>query len=242
MDQSPQPMPQPMPIEIAAETPEAPGPGRIYLEPKVCLHTGTVIGHEALFRPSGWENGAEAFYRELQSQPLIERVRIEGAILRRASAAIASDLAVSFNVSLPLLLSIRGLALVEQIVGDRAHGRTTIELLETDAPDLRMLLPILGRLVDLGALIAIDDFGKGHSTLALAGTLPHVHEIKLDESIVHSPNAEAVVPAMVQMAARLGAITTAEHVNSAECAARMQRCGVHNGQGFLYGTAVSLLA
>lgn len=213
--------------------------GHTLVQPKVELCGGTVVGHEVLFRPEGWEWGAEEFYRRLRGRPIRERLGVEATILAITNLAITPGAAVSFNVSLPLLGSRLGRQLLRSVLDGRPPGTVTIELLETDIPDTTEASAVIAEMAGAGARIALDDFGKGYSSLALAGSLPALDELKLDASIVHNRRSEALVTSLVSLAGKLGASTTAEHVDSAACAERMREYGVECAQGFLYGRPAS---
>ncbi|MFD3539688.1 putative bifunctional diguanylate cyclase/phosphodiesterase [Streptomyces sp. NPDC058662] len=109
-------------------------------------------------------------------------------------------------------------------------------------------LQALQALSDMGVRIAIDDFGTGYSNLAYLSRLP-VSVLKLDGSFVRgfryeegahpNPADETIVEALVQLAHRLGLTVTAECVETAGQAARLQRVGCDTGQGWLYSRAVA---
>ncbi|MEV8014997.1 EAL domain-containing protein [Streptomyces sp. NPDC086554] len=112
-------------------------------------------------------------------------------------------------------------------------------------------LQALQSLSDMGVRIAIDDFGTGYSNLAYLSRLP-VSVLKLDGSFVRgfqydaeageahiNPADEIIVEAMVQLAHRLGLTVTAECVETASQASRLEGIGCDTGQGWLYSRPVS---
>jgi EAL domain-containing protein (putative c-di-GMP-specific phosphodiesterase class I) len=107
----------------------------------------------------------------------------------------------------------------------------------------------LGRLKALGVRIAIDDFGTGYSSLAYLKRLP-VDILKIDQSfitgIAESPDALAMVHAMVQLGHALGLETRAEGIEDAAQLERLRAEGCASGQGYFFArplntTAVEIL-
>ncbi|MGN8244743.1 EAL domain-containing protein [Cellulomonas soli] len=125
------------------------------------------------------------------------------------------------------------------------HGigldRVTLELTESAVADLDDVgTRVLHRLRDRGVLVAVDDFGTGHSSLARLRELP-VDVVKLDRSFVKDlPGAvpAALVTAFVGVASALGLRTVAEGIETEEQWAELRRIGCTDGQGYLFGRPV----
>ena len=217
------------------------GRGLVLLQPKVVLATGLVCSHEVFVRPPGYTDSAEGFYRRLARLPLPQRLPLEMQILRVAVEAVKAEVPLALNVSAPMLLWREGRDFLEAVLRERA-AQLTLELLETDQTEPEALAQPIERLARHGARIALDDFGKGYSSLSLALALPVLHEIKLDRAVVCSPRADDALPALVELGARLGVEVTAEHVDSPAVDARVRTHGVTCGQGFFYGTPTPVAA
>jgi EAL domain-containing protein (putative c-di-GMP-specific phosphodiesterase class I) len=110
---------------------------------------------------------------------------------------------------------------IERILADAAFApqQLTIELTEAmviENPETAR--EVLSRLKALGIRIAIDDFGKGYSSLSYLANLP-VDIIKIDTSFVHcigsSKDHEAIVRTIITMADNLGLEVVAEGVETA---------------------------
>jgi EAL domain-containing protein (putative c-di-GMP-specific phosphodiesterase class I) len=104
--------------------------------------------------------------------------------------------------------------------------------------DLDEASEALRALVAAGADILLDDFGTGHSSLAYLHRFP-LRKVKLDRSFVarlgSHPPADAIVGAVVQMAATLGLEVVAEGVESPD-----QRAAVlEHGVGLLQGEGIA---
>ncbi len=99
------------------------------------------------------------------------------------------------------------------------------------------------RLRDLGFDVALDDFGRGLSSLSYLKTLP-VTSLKIDSSLVRDvagdSRAQAMLSAIVQLGRAIGLQTVAEGVESEEIRLITARLGVEYAQGFSIGRPVAL--
>jgi ammonium transporter, Amt family len=97
---------------------------------------------------------------------------------------------------------------------------------------------LIRRLRDLGCNVALDDFGRGLSSLAYLKALPVTH-LKIDgtfvRDVVGDERTQAMLSAIVQLARAMGLQTVAECVESEEIRAITARLGVEYGQGFSIG-------
>ncbi|MFB9185733.1 putative bifunctional diguanylate cyclase/phosphodiesterase [Dactylosporangium sucinum] len=101
----------------------------------------------------------------------------------------------------------------------------------------------LKALAELGPRIAIDDFGTGYSNFAYLRHLP-VHSLKLAGSFVAGlrpperpdPVDEQIVAAVIGLAHTLKLSVTAEGVETAEQASRLQALGCDTAQGWYYAS------
>ncbi|HTJ40335.1 MAG TPA: EAL domain-containing protein [Dactylosporangium sp.] len=102
----------------------------------------------------------------------------------------------------------------------------------------------LKALAELGPRIAIDDFGTGYSNFAYLRHLP-VHSLKLAGSFVAGlrpperpdPVDQEIVAAVIGLAHTLKLSVTAEGVETAEQAARLQELGCDTAQGWYYAAS-----
>ena len=97
---------------------------------------------------------------------------------------------------------------------------------------------LIKRLQDLGHSIALDDFGRGLSSLTYLKSLSVSH-LKIDGELVRdlvgNARSQAMVTAIVQLAQAMKLQTTAECVESEEIMAAVAKLGVDYGQGFAIG-------
>lgn len=101
----------------------------------------------------------------------------------------------------------------------------------------------LGALRERGVRVALDDFGTGHASLSHLKSLP-VDVIKIDRSFVDTiatdPSSLAIVEAVVNLARRLGMVSVAEGVETAEQADLLRALGCDRLQGYLLGRPAAL--
>ena len=102
---------------------------------------------------------------------------------------------------------------------------------------------LIRRLRDFGCAVALDDFGRGLSSLTYLRTLPVTH-LKIDGSFVRDvledERSQAMLSAIVQLAKAMKLETVAECVESDAIRQAVRSLGVGFGQGFSIGRPVPL--
>ncbi|HVY87052.1 MAG TPA: EAL domain-containing protein [Caulobacterales bacterium] len=229
------------------------GEFRAFFQPKVNLETGAFEGVEALarwMRADGALVSPGRFVPAAEENGLIEP--LSNAILReacwKAAAWARGGSPVSVAVNIPAL-QLRNKRFAEQVMhvvkqAGLPPNLLELEITETVAMEdpahaVRVLEPLRAE----GVRIAIDDFGCGHSSLALLSQLP-VDVIKIDRQFVaaletQDKQAEAIIEMILALAATLGHGVVAEGVERREQAEFLAARGCRWGQGFLYSAAVS---
>jgi Amt family ammonium transporter len=120
----------------------------------------------------------------------------------------------------------------------------TFEVTETAAvANIVRAEALIRRLRELGFGVALDDFGRGLSSLTYLKTLP-VTTLKIDGSfvrdVVGDDRSQAMLSAIVQLAHAMGLATVAECVESDQIHDITRRLGVEYGQGFSIGRPTPL--
>src|SRR5205085_10055430 len=100
---------------------------------------------------------------------------------------------------------------------------------------------ILERLQALGIMVALDDFGRGYTSLAFLGSLP-LQQIKIDRSFVTdlttNPQHAAIVRSTISLAHDLDLEVVAEGVETAAAERLLKQLGCDLAQGFFYTPAL----
>ena len=101
---------------------------------------------------------------------------------------------------------------------------------------------ILKDLKEVGVKLALDDFGAGHSTLAMLRDFP-IDLVKIDRAFTFEANNSkqmaALVHAVAVLAHNLGLKTVAEGIESADDFVMLQTVGCDYGQGYYLGSPMS---
>jgi EAL domain-containing protein (putative c-di-GMP-specific phosphodiesterase class I) len=235
---------------------------RCVFQPLVDLASGELLGHEVLARTS---SGASPFNAPLTAaaRHALERACLERALaqVRVPGGGAEGDLAAAHegpagggagpavrsprlfvNVSPELVCAPDFPALVAA-AGPGRLSRVVLELTERDAvADPALLQERLAQLQALGAHIALDDFGAGHSgLLTLVQVMPGF--LKLDMGLIRGlhlhPYRQHLVRSLVAFAARVRATLVAEGVETWEELEALLSLGVRHAQGFLLGVPAS---
>ncbi len=219
---------------------------QVHFQPKVALRDRRVVGVECLAR---WEHPVygpvppEDFVAVAEHTGQLGRlteVVLRDALRRAAEwSGQGRPMPVSVNLAPRTLL---GPGFPDQLGGLlREYGVApeliTLEITETGvAGDPDRPLPNLHRLRDLGVRLSVDDFGRGHSSLAYLRRLP-VHEVKVDQVFVQGiatePGDLAILRVIVDLARHFGLSVVAEGVENELTLSRLEEIGCDIGQGFL---------
>ena len=215
----------------------------LYYQPKVDATTQQVTAAEALLR---WQHPQRGMISPAVFIPLAERTgliqEIGGWVLDEAlrQAAAWRDKGLRMRVAINVSgHQMRAGDFVDQLERGLAQhglsaGRFTCEITEDTATTQRAF----ARLGELGVHVSIDDFGTGHSSLAMLRRLP-VAELKIDRAFVSdladSEGARSIALAVMQMAKSLGLRVVAEGVETEAQRDILIGMGCDELQGYLYG-------
>ncbi|MEJ0012856.1 MAG: EAL domain-containing protein [Bauldia sp.] len=219
-----------------------------FYQPQVNLDDGRITGFEMLAR---WQHPTRGLLLPEVFIPIAEDARLIGdlslALLRRAvddAKRWDGNLALSINIAPDQfkdpMLAAKILGVLE--VAAFPANRLEIELTETALlDDLAGARRIIEDLKRAGVRVAIDDFGKGYSSLYYLRELPF-DVVKIDRSFVTTRRANVenakIVSAVIGLSEALGIATVAEGIEEAVDAAWLREQGCNTGQGFLYSVPV----
>ena len=218
----------------------------VHYQPIVNLHLGRVDGMEALVRwarPSGLVP-PDTFITIAEESGLISELgeRVLSQLVTdapRLAAAVNHPLSLGCNMSAHQLRDPAFPRLVGEAVRSLGDNTLVLEMTETvvvadDDESAHALL----QLKSMGALLAIDDFGVGFSSIGYLQHLP-VDILKIDRSFVRDidviPRARALVEAILVMGAALDLRVVAEGIERASQLDHLRQAGCLIGQGFLFG-------
>ncbi len=220
----------------------------VYFQPKVEIDARRVCGVEALVR---WRAEAGRFVPASDFIPLAERssciVDITWLVFDRIAErvkewkSVPKPFSIAVNVSpqvLPDADFVRRLRQLKSALDDHGFG-LTIEITEDrllQADDASR--STLERIRKLGVDLAIDDFGKGYSSLSYLKEIPAT-EIKIDKrfigTIAIDDKDRKIVKTVIALAHGLGMRVVAEGVDTAEALEVVSDLRCEMAQGFYIG-------
>ena len=217
---------------------------RLFLQPKVRLGDGRVVGAEALLR---WQHPQRGLLPPLQFIPFAEQtgfVRhltlwvLEESARRWAGLQLQGPLCLSINLSTRDLLDLELPQKLDVILA--RHGvpesGLCLEITESAIMDDPVRAQnTLDALSARGFKLSIDDFGTGYSSLAYLRRLP-VDELKIDRSFVNAMERNAddvnIVRSTIELAHNLGLSVVAEGIESAHVLEQLAQLDCDEGQGY----------
>ncbi len=218
----------------------------LHYQPKVNMHSGQVIGAEALIRWQHPEKGLLApntFLPVIEDHPLAVDVGewvIDTALTQIERWRVAGlDLPVSVNI---------GARQLQQ--GDFVHRLKTIlarhpqvnpkslelEVLETSAlADMEQVSQVIEDCAKIGVKFALDDFGTGYSSLTYLKRL-RVALLKIDQSFVRDMLDDAddlaILQGVIGLAAAFKRQVIAEGVETVAHGTALMQLGCELAQGY----------
>lgn len=218
-------------------------------QPLVDLHTGGLLGFEALLRWQHSEFGnipPNKFIPIAEESgliiPITKWILVETCRQLAAWQKIAPEyrrLIVSVNISGKHLSNDELIEDVEHalLVAKIKPSTLKLEITESAAMDNpEHTIGILNRLKRLGIQLSIDDFGTGYSSLSYLHRLPF-DTLKIDRSFVYSvgENGEGseILQTIISLAKSLKKRLIAEGIETESQLALLQRLGCDYGQGYL---------
>ena len=207
-----------------------------------------IVGLEALVR---WEHPIigtvppDEFISLAEDDGLI--VTLQRWVLQKATTDAAALLAAGWDVQMGVNVSVRHLQagclapdVARALAGSGVPpGNLVLEITESvmlDAED--RIESDLTTLREMGCVLALDDFGRGWSSLAYLARLP-VDILKMDREFVaeieRDQRGAALVAGVIELGRSLGMDVVAEGVETPGQAALLQEMACRYLQGYLFG-------
>jgi len=217
----------------------------LYFLPILDMNSRKVTGAEALTR---WNHPKRGILKPDQFIPLLDRTSLTHQmtewVLDSALKHCAAWHEAGFHIGTSINLSARSLdntKIVDMVIAALNKWKLdakwlSLELAESAAmadPDRAMSL--LAMLRDVGVCIAVDDFGRGYSSLVQLKRLP-VEEIKIDKSFVinvdHDLSNSVICQSTIDIAHNMGMKVIAEGVESLGSWRILKNLGCDAAQGY----------
>ncbi len=222
-------------------------------QPQIALPSRRIVGVEALLRwrhPSGREVGPGKFVPVAEASGVI--VPIGDWVLRAACAQAvqwqtdcAGGIPVAVNLS---AVQFKNPGFADSVVDALEESGLLPELLELELTESILVEATptvheaLRRLRSLGVRFALDDFGKGYSSLEYLRRMP-LQKLKIDRSFVMNLESNssdaAIVSAITVLGSKLGLKVLAEGVERQSQLDLLADEGCHEIQGFYFSPPVA---
>jgi diguanylate cyclase (GGDEF)-like protein/PAS domain S-box-containing protein len=221
----------------------------LHYQPKLDLASGRIIGVEALIR---WFHPRRGLVPPGQFITIAEDcgliVSIGQWVLREAcrqacawQAAGLPPFTIAINVSSVELRTAGFAAGVREVLKEAGLEPHYLELEITEqglVDDSRSVSDMLKELKDIGVMLALDDFGRGYSSLNHLRRFP-IDTLKIDQSFVRELTVDQhgadIVAAMIGMGRSLHIPVVAEGVETRQQLELLLQHGCPQGQGYYLG-------
>lgn len=220
---------------------------RLYIQPKVNMRTGRIVGGEALVR---WMHPQKGLIAPGEFVPVLEKngfiINVDEYIWKKVFAYLGrlkeekrELVPISVNVS---RVHAYDNNLCNTLIRlkkeyDIPASYVPLELTESAfLTDEKGMYQRMGVLRNEGFFISMDDFGTGYSTMIMLKNQP-MDEIKIDRELIRdidNPKSRIIVHHTVDMLRDLDANTIIEGVETELQKDFLLDCGCENAQGFLF--------
>ena len=225
----------------------------LHYQPKLDLHSGKIVGAEALIRWHQPDHGwiyPSAFIPVAEDSGLI--VPLSQWVIRQActqarawQAAGLPPICLSVNIS---AIDFRQRDFVANLVAILEHTGLAPQLLELEITESVLMQNVEDTLVTLrgikalGVRLSIDDFGTGYSSLSYLRRFP-IDVLKIDQSFIRGLSSNSqdaqLISAIISLGKSLDLNIVAEGVETIEQLQFLIAHQCEEGQGFLFSKAVA---
>jgi diguanylate cyclase (GGDEF)-like protein len=228
------------------------GEFEIHYQPQICPESGTVASIEALLR---WKNPVLGMVSPDTFIPVAEEtllIREIGSWVLRSACAFAkrlhdegaAGLGVSVNISMVQILQEGFAGMVREAIASSGLDSSLLELEITESVLMESRSNVLAPLAELKAMgvgIALDDFGKGYSSLSYLQQLP-ITVLKIDKTFVDGISSKdptaSLAGNIVEIGKNLGLVVIAEGVETDDQLSFLRDRKCDKIQGWVYSKAL----
>lgn len=225
----------------------------LHYQPQQEMHTGAIIGFEALLRWTHPELGSISpaeFIPIAESSGLI--VPIGEWVLREATQQLRRWIddgiappKIAINLSAAQFHQPSLPDLIMTILDDASLPPEYLELELTESmtmDDPERAVAMINRLHGAGISLSIDDFGTGYSSLSYLKRFK-ISKLKIDQSFVRDITRDnddrVIISTIITLAQSLGLRVIAEGVETREQLEFLRRLGCHDMQGYYFSRPIN---
>ena len=223
-----------------------------HYQPILSLAHRRIVGYEALVRPhdaAGQSVSPLTLFKSVhdeQATVYLDRL-CRNIHVRNFMSAASGNTWLFLNVNPEVALHGKQFAPYFSELLSRYElpaSRVVVEILENAIADEAQLADTVAFYKELGCLVAIDDFGAGHSNFERIWRIkPQL--VKLDRSMIVQARIDAsvrrVLPGLIALLHEAGALTLMEGIETEEEALIAMDAGIDFVQGFLFGRPAATL-
>jgi diguanylate cyclase (GGDEF)-like protein len=220
----------------------------LYLQPKVALQSGLIVGAESLIR---WQHPKYGLVSPATFIPLAEQCGLIGPIgdwVMQEACRIMAQMQEAGTAVVPLAVNLSAQQLHDARLTQRFSDFMSVagvspQLIDFEVTETTLLRDrerarkALYELREAGSHLALDDFGTGYSSLTFLRDFP-VGTLKLDRSFVmdvnSDVNAATIARTIIGMARSLQMRVVAEGVETAAQLQFLDRYRCDEMQGYLF--------
>jgi diguanylate cyclase (GGDEF)-like protein/PAS domain S-box-containing protein len=220
----------------------------LYYQPQLDINTGKICAFEALLR---WKNDKLGLASPLKFISIAEETHLINPIgdwvlqsscrfLKTLHNQGYSDIRISVNVSIIQLMKQDFTDKLMETLAQTGIHPEHLELEVTESVFIESYEAIKHKLADLiskGITIALDDFGKGYSSLSYLTQIP-ITTLKIDKSFIDTVGSgridRSLTSMIIMIGRRLGLTVVAEGVETEGQLEYLKKHKCHKAQGYYF--------